>query len=151
MGKPHRIAAGGLVFQGDSVLLVRYPEGNGGTALVGPGGALKDHENVVQAIVRETEEETGITVKPQQVVLIEDLLCQRFKMMKVWMTCEVAGGVLRKTEGARKEGIIEARWYTRPELDGEVVYPTVLLEHDWRELQGDAWQVKCLPSQRAEF
>ena len=73
MSKPRRIAAGGITFKGDTVLLVRYRQSdNSGTYLVGPGGALEDNENVVQAIIRETKEETGIAVKPKRVVAIED-------------------------------------------------------------------------------
>lgn len=151
MSKPHRIAAGGLTFQDDSVLLVRYRDNNGGTYLVGPGGALEDNENIVQAIIRETKEETEITVQPQKVVVIEDLMCSRFKMSKVWMICEVVDGVIRRTKGADKEGIIDAGWFTRTQLDGEVVYPLLLLQYDLSELQNDAWQVECLPSRRAGF
>ena len=151
MSKPHRIAAGGLTFQGDSVLLVRYRDNNGGTFLVGPGGALEDNENIVQAIIRETQEETGITVRPQKVIAIEDLMCSRFKMSKTWMTCEVVDGAVRRTEGADKEGIIDAAWFTRDQLDGEVVYPLPLLQYDWNRLRSDAWQVECLPSRRAGF
>ena len=151
VSKPHRIAAGGLTFQDDSVLLVRYRDNNGGTFLGGPGGALEDNENVVQAIIRETKEETGITVQPQKVVVIEDLMCSRFKMSKVWMICEVVDGVIRRTEGAEEEGIIDAGWFTRTELDGEVVYPLPLLQYDWSRLRSDAWQVECLPSRRASF
>jgi 8-oxo-dGTP diphosphatase len=151
MGKPHRIAAGGLTFKDNAVLLVRYQHSNGETYLVGPGGALKDEENVVQAIVRETKEETGITVQPKTVIAIEDLLCSRFKMSKVWMTCEVVDGQISKTEGAKKEGIIEVGWFTREQLAGEVVYPALLMQYDWGELQGDRWKVECLPSREASF
>jgi 8-oxo-dGTP diphosphatase len=151
MGKPHRIAAGGLTFKDNAVLLVRYRHSNGETYLVGPGGALKDEENIVQAIVRETKEETGITVQPKTVIAIEDLLCSRFKMSKVWMICEVLDGQIRKTEGAKKEGIIEVGWFTREKLAGEVVYPALLMQYDWSELQGDRWKVECLPSREASF
>ena len=71
ISKPHRIAAGGITFKGNTVLLVRYRHNNNsGTYLVGPGGALENNVNVIQAIIRETKEETGITVKPKQVVAI---------------------------------------------------------------------------------
>ena len=113
MSKPHRIAAGGITFKGETVLLVRYRDSDSsGTYLVGSGGALEDNENVVQAIIRETEEETGITVKPKRVVAIEDLNCSRFKMIKIWMVCDFIEGEIRKTEGAEKEEIIEAAWFT---------------------------------------
>ena len=119
--------------------------------MVGPGGALRDDENVIQAIVRETKEETAVTVRPKRVVLIEDLVCSRFKMSKVWMICEVVEGEVRGTEEAEKEGIIEAAWYTKEQLANEVVFPTALIQHDWAQLRSENWQVKCLPSRKANF
>jgi 8-oxo-dGTP pyrophosphatase MutT (NUDIX family) len=151
MSKPHRIAAGGIIFRDDSVLLVRYRDGGGGTYLVGPGGALEDDENAVQAIVRETLEETNIIVQPKRVVIIEDLMCSCFKMSKIWMICEVVRGEVRRTEGAEKEGIIEASWFTKAELAGEVVFPPPLIQHDWNHLRSENWQVECLPSRKAGF
>lgn len=151
MSKPHRIAAGGMTFKGNAVLLVRYCDSDGGTYLVGPGGALQDDENVIQAIVRETKEETAVTVRPKRVVVIEDLVCSRFKMSKVWMICEVVKGEVRRTEGAEKEGIIEAAWFTRDQLANEAVFPPALMQHDWDQLRSENWQVKCLPSRKANF
>ena len=151
MGKPHRIAAGALVFNGDAILLVRYPDGKGGTYLVGPGGGLKDHENVIQAIVREVQEETGVTVQPERVAIIEDLLGSRFKMSKTWMTCQFIEGEVCRTEGAEIEGIIEAAWFTKDQLAREKVFPPTLLENDWTQLRSETWQVKCLPTRTAGF
>jgi ADP-ribose pyrophosphatase YjhB (NUDIX family) len=116
MSKVHRIAAGGIIFKDNAVLLVRYRDGDGQTYLVGPGGALKDEENIVQAIVRETREETNVIVQPKRVVIIEDLISSRYKMSKVWMICEVLEGNVCMTDEAEKEGIIEAGWFTKPQL-----------------------------------
>ena len=151
MSKAHRIAAGGIVFKDDSVLLVRYRDCNGGTYLVGPGGALEDEENIIQAIVRETMEETNVQVQPKRVVIIEDLICSRFKMSKVWMICNVVEGVVRKTDGAAKEGIIEAGWFTKTQLAREVVFPPPLMQYDWNQLKSENWQVECLPCKKAGF
>jgi ADP-ribose pyrophosphatase YjhB (NUDIX family) len=151
MNKAHRIAAGGLIFRDDTVLLVRYRDANGGTYLVGPGGELQEDENVVQAIVRETMEETNVRVQPKRVVIIEDLICTRFKMIKVWMVCEVIEGNISKTDGAEKEGIIEAAWFTKAQLAGEVVFPPPLIQHDWDQLRSENWQVECLPTRKADF
>ena len=151
MSKAHRIAAGSLIFRDDSVLLVRYRGANGGTYLVGPGGELEDNENVVQAIIRETMEETNVRVQPKRVVIIEDLVCTSFKMIKVWMICEVVEGNISKTDEAEKEGIIEAAWYTKVQLTGEVVFPPPLIQHDWDQLRSENWQVECLPTRKANF
>lgn len=152
MSKPHRIAAGGIIFKGNTVLLVRYRNiDDVGTYLVCPGGALEDNENVIQAIIRETKEETGVTVAPKRVVAIEDLLCFRFKMIKVWMVCEIIEGEIHKTQAAEKEGIIEASWFTKDQLASEVVFPPTLMKHDWELFRTKTWQVECLPSRKAKF
>jgi 8-oxo-dGTP pyrophosphatase MutT (NUDIX family) len=151
MSLPHRIAGAELTFRDNEVLLVRYKDKEGGSFLVGPGGGLKESENVIDAIIRETEEETGIKVKPRTVLAIEDLLCPKFKMSKVWMICEFIDGEIVKTHGAEVEGIIEAGWYSRERLSGEVVFPSLLLEYSWDELASDLWRVICFPCRNASF
>jgi 8-oxo-dGTP pyrophosphatase MutT (NUDIX family) len=152
MSKPHRIAAGGIIFKGHKVLLVRYRErDDSGTFVVGPGGGLTDEEDFLQAIVRETKEETGITVEPKRIVAIENLLCTRFKMVKVWMACEFISGEIHRTKEAEQEGILEADWFTKEQLEHEVVYPAVLMKHDWEQFQRDAWRVECLPLREANI
>ena len=148
--KPHRIAAGGIVIRDDTILLVRYGTGPG-SYLVGPGGAVEETENIEQAIVRETLEETGVTVRPRKVLWIEDLQCSRYKMSKTWMLCDAVGGEVRKTEGARAEGITEASWFSKAELAGAVVFPSPIMQTDWHELESDGWQTVCLPSRVADF
>jgi 8-oxo-dGTP diphosphatase len=148
--KPHRIAAGGIVIRDDAILLVRYGTGPE-SYLVGPGGAVEEAENIEQAIVRETLEETKITVRPRKVLWIEDIQCSRYKMSKTWMLCDAVVGEVRKTEGARAEGITEARWLSRTELADTVVFPSPIMQTDWRELESDGWQTICLPSRVAGF
>jgi len=152
MSKPHRISAGGLIFKGNAVLLVRYRDSHSAqTYLVGPGGKLEDDENVIQAVIRETMEETGITVRPLRVVAIEDLITTHYKMIKVWMACDFVEGVVHKTAEAEKEGIIAADWYTREQLTDDVVFPSLLMEQDWERLRSGTDAVECLPSRRAKF
>jgi 8-oxo-dGTP pyrophosphatase MutT (NUDIX family) len=151
LSKAHRIAAGGIIFRDDAVLLVRYRDTVGGTYLVGPGGELEEDENVVQAIIRETLEETNVRVQPERVVIIEDLNCISFKMIKVWMICEFVEGNISRTEGAEKEGIIEAAWFKKAQLTGEVVFPPPLIHYDWDQLRLKNWQVDCLPTRKVDF
>ncbi len=112
---------------------------------------MEDDENIVQAITRETKEETGVTVSPERVVAIEDLMYSHFKMIKVWMVCGVIEGEVHKTEDAQKEGIIEASWFTKDQLASEVVFPSSLMQHDWEQIRTGTWQVECYPSRRRAF
>jgi 8-oxo-dGTP diphosphatase len=148
---PHRIAAGGIVLKEDAILLVRYGTAGGGSYLVGPGGALDSGENAVQAIIREAMEETGVLVRPHRVLWIEDLQCSRFKMCKIWMLCEVVSGDVRPTDGARAEGITEAGWFKKGQLEAEVVYPPPVMQYDWDAFRSENWEVQCLPSRVASF
>ncbi|MEJ2737921.1 MAG: NUDIX domain-containing protein [Anaerolineae bacterium] len=148
---PHRIAAGGIVLKEDAILLVRYGTADVGSYLVGPGGALDSGENAVQAIIREAMEETGVLVRPRRVLWIEDLQCSRFKMCKIWMLCDLVSGDVRPTDGARAEGITEAGWFRKSQLEDEVVYPPPVMHHDWDEFRSEHWEVQCLPSRIASF
>lgn len=148
---PHRIAAGGIVIRGDAILLVRYSDNTGGSYLVGPGGALKDGENAPDAIIRETREETGVTVRPVRLLWVEDLQCKRFKMSKAWMLCEAVSGEVTRTQGAIAEGITQAGWFTKSQLLGETVYPPPVMGHGWTQFSSASWQALCLPSRPAGF
>ena len=44
------------------------------TLLVGPGGAIKDDEDIIRAIIRETKEEMGVIAEPNRVIIIEVLI-----------------------------------------------------------------------------
>jgi 8-oxo-dGTP diphosphatase len=54
--------AGALVRQGDSLLLVSNRRRNGSIDWSPPGGVLEPHEAVLDALSRETAEETGLVV-----------------------------------------------------------------------------------------
>lgn len=135
----------------DRILLVRYQDPGGGTYLVGPGGGVLEHESVADAAVRETLEETGVRVAPGPVLLIEDILATRFKMCKIWLACDVVAGEVSATEGARLEGIVEARWFRRAELDSETVYPWIVTERAWHSFRARGYATEISPPRRANF
>ena len=93
--RAHRIAAGAIIIQGEKILLVRYNDRHGGSYLVGPGGGVhSDDESVTQALTREVKEETGLEVSPYKLLLIEDLLSSRHRMVKIWFLSSTIGGQL---------------------------------------------------------
>lgn len=148
---PHRIAAGAVVIRDEKVLLVRYRDSAGGTYLVAPGGSAEHHESVAAAAVREAKEETGVVVESMHVIAVEDLICSRFKMCKVWFWCRYVSGEAGTTPEATREGIIEAGWFRREELDTETVYPSLLKEERWSALADGDRKAHALPIRTASF
>jgi 8-oxo-dGTP diphosphatase len=147
----HRIAAGAIVVRDDRILLVRYRDPDRGTYLVAPGGGVLEHESVADAAVRETFEETGVRVASGPVLLIEDILATHFKMCKVWIGCDVVGGDVSATEGAQREGILEARWFRRAELDSETVHPWIVTERAWSSFRVAQYATEISPTRHARF
>jgi ADP-ribose pyrophosphatase YjhB (NUDIX family) len=151
MSLPHRIAAGAIVVRNEAILLLRYRDPEGGTYLAAQGGGVLEDESVADAAARETFEETGVRVAPGAVLLIEDILATRFRMCKVWFGCDVVAGEVRATEGARLEEIVEARWYRRDELDGEIVHPWIVTERAWPSFRVRPYATEISPLRRARF
>ena len=154
MEREHRISAGAIIIQSSKILLVRYGGSSGKSFLVGPGGGVLGNESINQAVTREVREETGLEVrpyKPYKILFVEDLLARRYRMVKIWLLCELIGGQLKNTQGAIDEGITEVGWYRKDQLQNEVVYPSALLSYDWGSFFKDNWKSKYLELRNANF
>lgn len=111
------VGVGGVVLDGDKVLLVR----RGREPLRGewslPGGLVEVGETLVQALRREIAEETGLAVKVGGIVKVLDRITRdeqgrvRFHYVLVDFLCRVEGGELRAGTD-----VSEARWVLRHEL-----------------------------------
>jgi 8-oxo-dGTP diphosphatase len=151
MEREHRISAGAIIIHSGRILLVRYGDTSGKGSLVGPGGGVLSNESINQAVTREIREETGLEARPHKILFVEDLFSRRYRMVKIWLLCELIGGQLRRTQGAIDEGIAEVGWYSKDQLRNEVVYPSVLLTCDWSLFSKDNWEAKYLESRNANF
>ncbi|MFC2038686.1 NUDIX domain-containing protein [Chloroflexota bacterium] len=150
--KEHRISAGAIIIQEDKILLVRYSYGGVKGYLVGPGGGVEDdEESLTQTLQREVREETGLDVVPAKLLFVEDFLSSRNKHVKIWFLCNIIGGKVEKTQGAVEEKITEVRWYSRDELDDELVYPAVLLEESWDSFYSASFEARYLGFGIADF
>ena len=76
-----------FVFDGDRLLMIHKKRGQGAGKWNVPGGKIHDGENELSAVIRETEEETGITPEePKKIGTLEF----RFPKGNHWEnTCEV--------------------------------------------------------------
>src|SRR6185436_6793024 len=104
MGAPQQpvVGVGAVVFDGDRVLLVkRGKEPLRGRWLI-PGGTVELGETLTDAVVREVREETGLIVRPSEVVLVFDRIDRdetgvRYHYVIVDYLCELVGVTLAAT------------------------------------------------------
>ena len=116
---PHSPVAGvaAVVLSGGKVLLTQ----RGNEPSMGkwglPGGVVELGETVEDAVVREVEEETGIAVKPVELLTIFNSVVRdnedeiRFHYVLFEYLCDVTGGVLQAATDAK-----DVKWVSFQEL-----------------------------------
>lgn len=92
-----------------------------------PAGHLEEGETLLQAVVRETLEETGHAFEPEA---LTGLYLWRSPMNRTFLRVAFSGRVQERANGARLDrAIIRTAWLTRAELEGrapELRSPLVL-------------------------
>ena len=74
------------------MLLVRHVVLGRHDFWVAPGGGVKDEESYEEAATREVWEETGLKVKVERLLYIEDLVNPECRFVKFWWNSAVAPG-----------------------------------------------------------
>ena len=95
------VGVGGIIFEGDRILMAQRgkPPLQGWWSL--PGGALEAGEILADAVAREVLEETGLVVKPLRVfeiferILRDDAGRPEYHYVLIDYVCQVTGGELR--------------------------------------------------------
>ena len=110
------VGVGGVVVYRGRVLLIR----RGSEPLKGawsiPGGLLELGEELAEGVRRELKEETGLDVKPLQVLAVFDRVFRegprvRYHYVIVDYACRLKGGRLRAASD-----VLDARWVRREDL-----------------------------------
>ncbi len=113
------VGVGAVVVDGDRVLLVRRAQEPMKGRWTIPGGLLELGETLHAAVVREAREETGLLVKPVELVeLLDRIHCEggrvRYHYVIADYLCRATGGALQAASD-----VDAARWVERAEWNGD--------------------------------
>lgn len=133
------VGVGGVVIQGESVLLIR----RGREPLKGewsiPGGMLELGESLEEGVKREVLEETGMKVRPLEVLTVFDRIQKnggrvQYHYVIVDYLCRATGGRLKSASD-----VLDARWVKREELARYKITPkaTAVITDAFRRVAGE--------------
>ncbi len=108
-----RVGAAALVVRRDGKVLIGkrsvWPKG----MWVFPGGGLNFEERAEKAVVRELKEETGLSIKPTELITVYEMLVPKHKVHRIifFYRARVVGG-----KETPSDDIDELRWLTPKEI-----------------------------------
>lgn len=101
--KKYRISVAAIIIDNNKILLAKYKNKNDINFFVGPGGGIKIDESFEQGLKREVYEETRLNVAPSKMLLVEDLLSLKYRVIKIWFLCNISGGNLTQKHPKQKK------------------------------------------------
>ncbi|HEX5165355.1 MAG TPA: NUDIX hydrolase [Thermomicrobiales bacterium] len=139
-----RIRVSALVVRDGGLLLVRHVV-DGREWWCPPGGGVEGDEPLTVAAERELLEETGIRASSGRVVYLMDFInpepaCRNLEVY-VWM--DDASGEARVPDHERRY-LKEARFIARAEMAALTVYPVVLHDSFWDDLDAGVSETRYL-------
>ena len=123
MEKPERVILTNMcMIQDGSKVLVEDKRSKWGSGIVFPGGHVEEHEPIVDSVIREMKEETGLTIEHPQLCGIKEWINEDGSRYIVFLfrTDRFSGELVSSDEGrvfwAEKEDVLRMEWIWN--LDG---------------------------------
>ena len=130
----HRISAGALVEHEGRLLLVRHRKEGAYDFWVAPGGGIQGSESLVVAAEREVKEETGLVVRAERVLYVEEFHNPETRHCKFWLQATLVGGSISvEAPEATAEYIVAAAWHTEDQVRSLQVFPEILQARYWQD------------------
>lgn len=136
----HRIRAAVLLVDHDSLLLVKHQHPKTGEVWwVPPGGGVSGEESVFDCAIRETWEETGLSVELDRIVYIREFVepgyhhCELFIIGRSYSGRVTIENIVGR--GMDDQFIKDARFLSKNQLDEITTYPEMLRDQFWDDLR----------------
>jgi len=111
-----RKRARAVIFDGDSIILIKRTRPDREDYWVFPGGMVEEGENVKDALIRECKEELGIKIKIGELMIKKELGIHEEKFLEYFYLCEKTGGKLGTGDGPEFSEYKEKGWGTHEPL-----------------------------------
>ena len=132
------ISAAALVTQQQRLLLVNHRERGQYDFWVPPGGKLQGSESIFDCARRETMEETGLSVVLDRIIYIVEYAEPGYHFCKFFIRCKRFDGDLTLTNREQGETfLVNARYFSKAEMEGIDVRPTILKDQFWADLEAE--------------
>ena len=101
------------------------------------GGRVEGHESVLQAAEREVHEETGLIVRAERILYLQELVDGESRIFKSFVRCHEVGGTLSRAHLVDDEPdtLAETRFMTASQMAARDVRPPVFLNEFWQDLR----------------
>ena len=127
----------GLVFDGDSLLMVRFAPPDDGDHWQIPGGGAEEGESLTDCLVRELQEETGLVVEPAGFCYLAHVVVGHLVNPHMYFESKVVGGNLddaSEMTTEESEWFVERRFVKRTEtLDKQTRPQHGVWDRVWRD------------------
>ncbi|GES27887.1 NUDIX hydrolase [Streptomyces angustmyceticus] len=120
----------GIIVQGDRVLMVRRRVKEGELMWQFPAGAIEAGETAEEAAVRETQEETGLTV--EAVKLLGERVHPKTGRLMSYTACSPISG---EAHVADEEELAEVAWVAHGEITDYVPYPLAPMVQEYLDAE----------------
>lgn len=148
----HRISAGVLVINQDKILLVNHKKPGHYDFWVAPGGGVLGTEDIKSAAIREVKEETGLTVDSLRLAYIEEFYKPNVRECKFWFCTNSSNGELHtEQKSAKRENITDVQFVSRSKLNDLTVFPSVVADQLWDDIEKDLLSPKYLGIREMQF
>ncbi len=96
-GNRLRLRVSGICLNEGKVLMVKHRMiGQGKYLWAPPGGGLDYHESARETLVREFEEETGLTITPGEFLFVNEFHTDPLHAIELFFRVEITGGQLQR-------------------------------------------------------
>jgi mutator protein MutT len=134
--KTRHISVRGVIFNKNSVLVVKHAHKSRQPFWCFPGGKVEQGETIPEALKRELKEETNIEIEPGNILFIQDFIHER--LLELFFRCEKISGTGELGYDPEVKGspvLVDIRWVDVNKLTMMPVYPLALSKRISREIK----------------